>query len=35
MSTTSIVGYCLAAFGVGYAAGYLKLIFNKSVEALD
>lgn len=35
MTIASVIGYCLSAFGIGYACGYLKLIWNKSIEALD
>jgi len=35
MSTYAIVGYCLSAFGIGYAAGFIKMTLRKSIESLD
>lgn len=35
MSVAEIVGYCLSAFGSGYAAGALIRIMRRSVEVLE
>lgn len=35
MSIYAIVGYCLSAFFLGYAAGFIKMTMRKAVESLD
>ena len=35
MSSFSVVGYCLTAFGIGYAAGALLRIAQRAIEVLD
>ena len=35
MTVYQIVGYCLSAFGVGYAAGAIRRIARQAVESLD
>ena len=35
MSVSSVVGYCLIAFCVGYAAGSIQRIFRRAVEMCE
>lgn len=35
MSTTAVVGYCLTAFGIGYAASYVLLLVRKAFQVLE
>lgn len=35
MTTYQIVGYCLTAFGLGYAGGAIRRIARQAIEALD
>jgi hypothetical protein len=35
MSATEIAGYCLAAFGIGYAVGYGLLLLRRAFEVID
>ena len=35
MSVYEIIGYCLSAFGIGYAGGAIRRIARQAVESLD
>lgn len=35
MTIYEIVGYCLSAFGLGYAGGAIRRIARQAVESLD
>ena len=35
MTVYQVVGYCLTAFGLGYAAGSLQRIGRRAIETLD
>lgn len=35
MSAYQIVGYCLTAFGLGYAGGAIRRIARQAIESLD
>lgn len=35
MSVFQIVGYCLTAFGLGYAGGAIRRIARQAIESLD
>lgn len=35
MSTAAVVGYCLVAFGFGYAGGSIIRIVRRSIEVLE
>jgi hypothetical protein len=35
MSVYLIVGYCLTAFGLGYAGGAIRRIARQAIESLD
>jgi quinol-cytochrome oxidoreductase complex cytochrome b subunit len=35
MSTVAVVGYCLVAFGIGYAGGSVIRIIRRSIEVLE
>lgn len=35
MTVYQIVGYCLTAFGLGYAAGFIRMTMRKAIESLD
>jgi hypothetical protein len=35
MTTLAMIGYCLSAFGLGYAGGSLIRTVRRSIEILD
>lgn len=35
MTVIQVVGYCLSAFGLGYAAGSLVRITRRAIESID
>lgn len=35
MSAVTVVGYCLTAFGLGYAGGAIRRIARQAIESLD
>lgn len=35
MSIYQVIGYCLSAFGLGYAGGAIRRIARQAIEALE
>lgn len=35
MTALQVVGYCLTAFGIGYAAGAIQRIARRAIEICD
>lgn len=35
MSIYQVIGYCLTAFGLGYAGGAIRRIARQAIEALE
>jgi len=35
LTTAQIIGLCLSAFGIGYAAGSIQRVLRRSIEVLD
>ena len=35
MSIYQVIGYCLSAFGLGYAGGAIRRVARQAIEALE